>query len=97
MGTVMADQRVALNGPAIREIRKGLGVRSEVLAEEVGISYSFLASLENGTRTSVSPDIFRKLVYALHLVDVRAIIANPYAAYQWVAAPLLASTTSVGA
>lgn len=65
---------------------------ADLLAQEVGISYSFLASLESGTRQSVSPEVFRKLAFRLYVTDVRAIMANPYGDYEWqVSSPALKS------
>jgi transcriptional regulator with XRE-family HTH domain len=67
---------IAINGSALREIRKLLGVRTEALADEVGVHYSFVANLESGHRKTVSPPVFKALCNALRLDDVRAIMAT---------------------
>lgn len=74
----MASQNVAINGPAIRQIRKLLGARTDVVAAEIGVSYSYLANMENGHRSCISPELFRKLAYTLRLDDVRCIMAYPH-------------------
>lgn len=85
----MSSANVVINGPAIREIRKGLGVSAAGMAQEVGVAYSYLVNIETGHNKAVSPDIFRRLVYALRIPDARAIIANPYGHYTWIAAPVV--------
>lgn len=87
---------VAINGSAIRNTRKLLGIGATAFAEEIGVPYSTLANIENGHRPSVSPEVFQKLAFALRLADVRAILANPYADYTFVQVPYVAQEVECG-
>lgn len=85
-----ASTSVAINGPAIRELRKLLGMSVNLLAEEAEVDASYISNIEAGRRQTIPPHLFRKLVFSLRLQDPRAIIANPYADYRWVVAPEIA-------
>lgn len=68
-----------INGPALRHVREGRGRTIGQLARVVGVSTSFLAALERGTRRGVRPSVFRGLVAELALNDPRVVLADPYA------------------
>lgn len=69
---------VAVNGPAFREIRVRSGIKTAACAALIGISRAYLAHIELGSRTHVSPDVFSAMLRALGITDRRAILANPY-------------------
>jgi transcriptional regulator with XRE-family HTH domain len=69
---------VAVNGPAFREIRVRSGIKTQACADLIGISRAYLAHVELGSRTHVSPTVFTAMLRALGITDRRAILANPY-------------------
>lgn len=73
----MSARGIAINGAAVREIRKRLGIRAEDLADEVGISREYVVSIETGRRIAVSQTVYKDICIALRIDDVRAIAGHP--------------------
>lgn len=71
--------KVAINGPAVRQIRKLLGIEIRDLAEQCGIGRPYLCLIETGGRPNVSPQVFAALCSALRVTDRRALMAAPAA------------------
>lgn len=69
--------KVAINGPAVRQIRKLLGIGLRDLAEQCCISRPYLCLIETGSRPNVSPQVFDALCSALRVTDRRALMAAP--------------------
>jgi transcriptional regulator with XRE-family HTH domain len=69
---------IEVNGYAIREIRLRMGLATRSCAEAIGIDRSYLAGIELGKRTRVSPPVFASICRVLALDDTRAIRANPH-------------------
>lgn len=71
---------VEVNGYALRElrIRSGLGVAE--LADQVGVKRPYIAKIELGHSTRVSPRVFNALLASLSINDRRALLANPHGA-----------------
>lgn len=70
------DTHVAINGFALREIRKLVGIPTAQFARETNVDRSYLSRIENGQRTRVNPAAFAAMVRALG-VDRRALLAQP--------------------
>ena len=68
---------IAVNGAALRELRKRSGVSVSAFAQSVGVGRPYISKLELGHSSRVSPEVFAKLLRALGLEDRRAIMANP--------------------
>lgn len=73
------DTLVAVNGYALREIRKLVGIPTAQFARETKVERSYLSRIENGQRTRVNPAIFAAMVRTLG-VDRRALLAHPHEA-----------------
>lgn len=71
---------IEVHGPAIREIRLRSGMGVAELAEAVGVKRPYIAKIELGHSTRVSPKVFNALTAALSITDRRALLANPYGA-----------------
>lgn len=69
---------VAINGPAVRQIRILLGIDLKDLAVQCGISRPYLCLIETGRRPTVSPPVFDALCSALKVQDRRALMADPH-------------------
>jgi len=75
-----APAAVEINGFALREIRVRSGVETLSLAEQIGVSRSYITRLELGQRERVSPRIYQALLSALFIRDRRTLLANPHGA-----------------
>lgn len=60
------------HGPAIKAIRKALGIRQDTLAAKAGISKSYLSRIESGKETPPLTATTRKLANGLG-VDLDAV------------------------
>lgn len=74
----MSTTSVAVNGPAIREIRSRSSLDMAELAARVGVERAYITKLELGHSRRVSPKVFNALVAALSITDRRALMAQPY-------------------
>lgn len=74
-----APTSVAINGYALREIRKRSGVTMGGLAEQVNISEAHLSKLERGHSFRVSEELYSRLIAVLVIEDYRTLLANPHA------------------
>jgi transcriptional regulator with XRE-family HTH domain len=74
----MPPATVEVNGYALREIRVRGGVDIAPMAEQIGVSRSYLTKIELGHNTRVSPGVFNALLQALSLTDRRVLLANPH-------------------
>lgn len=70
------DTLIAVNGYAVREIRKLVGIPTAQFAREANVDRSYLSRIENGQRTRVNPAVFAAMVRTLG-VDRRALLAQP--------------------
>lgn len=70
---------VEINGYTVRHlrVREGLGVAE--LAEAVGVKRPYIAKIELGHSTRVSPRVFNEISRALAVKDRRVLMANPHA------------------
>lgn len=75
-----ARTTVEINGYALREIRVRTGVGVQALAHQVGCARSYIARMETGHTSRVSPEMFKALTRALNIEDERALMAFPHAA-----------------
>lgn len=73
------DTHVAINGYALREIRKLVGIPTAQFARETNVERSYLSRIENGQRNRVNPAAFAAMVRTLG-VDRRALLAQPHEA-----------------
>lgn len=69
---------IAINGYALRVIRKLMGVGPKELAEVIGRDRTYIVKMESGAVERVSTDTFNALVQALVIEDRRAIMAMPH-------------------
>ncbi len=69
---------VEVNGYALRElrIRSGLGVAE--LAAQVGVQRPYIAKIELGHSTRVSPKVYNAILAALTIQDRRVLMAHPH-------------------
>lgn len=72
-----ARTTVTIHGPALRALRKAYGIEIVTLAEQVGVTRSYITKLELGYSRQVSVTVYRALGDALPIEDRRAILANP--------------------
>ncbi len=70
---------VDINGFALRKIRVLSGVEIQPLADQIGVTRSYLAKIELGHSVRVSPKVFNALLAALEIQDRRTLLANPHA------------------
>lgn len=68
---------VAINGPTLRYVRRGLGLTVARLAAEVDVSTSYIRQLELGHTLVVGIKTYDRLCFALRLDDRRVLLANP--------------------
>lgn len=68
---------VAVNGPAMRALRKKTHMSQQDLAFASQISSHYVQSIELGRRIAVSPDVMKRLCVALNLDDPKALAASP--------------------
>lgn len=73
-----AATTVEINGYALREIRVRSGVGVKALADQMGCARSYIARMETGHTTRVSPEMFDRLNDALHITDKRTLMAFPH-------------------
>lgn len=76
-GMNKSPDSIAINGAALRHIRRITGVGVNVLAGEIGVSAPFISMIESGRRPRVSPEVFASLCSALLIEDRRALMARP--------------------
>lgn len=69
---------ITINGPAVREMRKHVGITPARLAAEVDVSVEYIRKIELGHSRTVSPEVYDKLCYALRLRDRRILLADPH-------------------
>lgn len=62
--------RRTVHGPAVRAIREAIGISQQQLADDVGVSGSYLTNIEAG-RKQPSPELARRIADRL-TVDVTA-------------------------
>ena len=77
MSTPATRTTIEVNGFALREIRLRTGPGVADLADQIGVTRSYLAKIELGHSTRVSPKVFAALMVALDVKDRRALLANP--------------------
>jgi transcriptional regulator with XRE-family HTH domain len=70
---------VAINGAALRELRKRTGISVADLAGEVGVTRPYLAKIELGHSKRVSPAVYTALLRALNINDYRTLLAQDVA------------------
>lgn len=68
---------VEVNGYALREIRVRTGVAIADLADQVGVTRSYLAKIELGHSHRVSPKVYAAVLAALDIKDRRVLLAAP--------------------
>lgn len=66
---------VSINPAALRHIRRITGISVTTLAEETGVTASYISNLEAGRRQAVSPLIYTKLCDTLRITDRRVLLA----------------------
>jgi transcriptional regulator with XRE-family HTH domain len=71
---------IEINGFALRELRMRSGLGVLELAQSVGVQRPYIAKIELGHSTRVSPKVFNAILQALVIVDRRALLANPHSA-----------------
>jgi transcriptional regulator with XRE-family HTH domain len=69
---------IPINGFACREIRVRSGIEIAPFAEQVGVSRAYMAKIELGHSTRVSPTVFSAILCNLHIADRRALLAQPH-------------------
>lgn len=65
---------VAIDGRAVRQLRKLAGHTITGLASECGISVQYLSAIEIGRRPLVSPPVFARICDALGVDDRRQLL-----------------------
>jgi transcriptional regulator with XRE-family HTH domain len=58
-----------IDGPKLRRLRKAAGLTVTELAARIGISISYLAAIERGTRLTVAPATFIEICAAMGIED----------------------------
>lgn len=66
---------VRIDRRKLRTLRQASGLNQLELAEQVGISFSYLGHLERGTRQRVSPGVLGRLCDALGVQDRTELMA----------------------
>lgn len=64
-------------GARIRELRRRSGIKPGAFAEQVGVSYSHLANVENGHHKGVSVEVLNRIAAALEVPIEELIAARP--------------------
>lgn len=67
---------VAINGPALRELRIRTGISVADLAREIEVGRAYITKIELGHSKRVSPGVFDALLRALRISDRRALLAQ---------------------
>lgn len=67
---------VAINGSALRELRKRTGVSVAELAKEIGVGRPYITKIELGHSKRVSPEVFDALLRALCITDRRTLLGQ---------------------
>lgn len=76
----MADAQSLYLGPRLRRLRRELGLTQQTMAEDLGISPSYVALLERNQRPLTAPLLLRLAkVYALEVADIASEDASDYA------------------
>lgn len=75
-----SSSTVAINGYALRPIRKSLNLTPAALAQNIGRNRTYVVKIETGAVSRVGIDTFNALVAALALEDRRALMAWPHEA-----------------
>jgi transcriptional regulator with XRE-family HTH domain len=69
---------ITINGPAVREMRKHIGITPARLAAEIDVSVEYMRKIELGHSRTVSPEVYDRLCWALRLSDRRVLLADPH-------------------
>lgn len=75
--TLVNDDRVEINGAALRHVRSLTGRSLSAVAREVGITPTFMSFLERGLRRSCRAEVFAAINAALGITDDRVLMARP--------------------
>lgn len=67
---------ISVDGAEYRKRRKAAGMSIAACAEAIGISRPYLAKIELGNRTRVSPPVFAAMCTVLRITDRNLIIAH---------------------
>jgi hypothetical protein len=87
-GMPRPDQSVVtIHGPALRFVRRGLGITPARLAAEVDVSTEYIRKLELGHSRTVGVDVFDRLCFALRLTDRRVLLTDPHGTETVIARP----------
>jgi predicted transcriptional regulator len=78
MPPAATSSTVAINGYALRCIRKLMNVGPRELAELIGRDRTYIVHIEVGRVHRVSTDTFDALVRALNIEDRRVLLASPH-------------------
>lgn len=70
---------VEVNGFALRELRVRSGIGVADLAAQIGVQRPYIAKIELGHSTRVSPKVYNALLSALAIQDRRVLMASPHA------------------
>lgn len=77
MTKTATSSTVAINGYALRAIRKLMNVSPRELAEKIGRDRTYIVKMETG-HPRVSTDTYDALLEALAIEDRRALLAAPH-------------------
>jgi transcriptional regulator with XRE-family HTH domain len=69
---------VEINGFVVRELRIRDGRSVQALAKEITVTRAYIAKIELGHSTRVSPQVFNALLAAFSIEDRRVLLANPH-------------------
>lgn len=78
MTKARAATSAQINGPALRHVRISRGRSIASLARPAGVSTSFLAHIERGSKRGLRVDALRVVVAELGLSDFRVLLCDPY-------------------
>lgn len=67
---------IAVNGPALRELRIRTGIEVKDFADQVGVSRSYVTKVELGHSRRVSPEVYNKILTVLGIRDRRTLLAD---------------------
>ena len=73
---VRASPDVPIDRHQLRQLRHLNGLTQEALAKAADVTGGYIAHLENGHRTHVSPGVFARLCDALGVTDRTKLIAT---------------------
>ncbi|WP_028637746.1 helix-turn-helix domain-containing protein [Nocardioides sp. URHA0032] len=71
---------VEINGFVVRELRIRDGLSVQALAAQIGVQRPYIAKIELGHSTRVSPKVFNALLSAFSITDRRVLLSNPHGA-----------------